>query len=396
MLEVGSLEVGSLERAATATSCVGDREGAASVAARVPAFDSSASAGASNGTKTVAAEAVAAPFLELKPHSALKRADFFARSFLGFGADQVRERLWSRLAAHAKSSSSSSSSSSSTSSSSSSSSSNSSADALAVVAVNPCGFAGHRVSWAGATLVGSGDADECANAVAELLLADGCGDSGLLRAPADEPPDEPSNEPCRLGARSSLLPDAAGSSVVAMSVYFFAADCVRVLGPLLANRAAGPAAGRNATAKGEAAAAVSAAAAAAAAAPAAPAAAAEAAEVVAEAAWRELATAWPSPSVHALSAATAGFCGSRWADVSALAAAHAWTWPHQMPHRCFEAVLVAQLLLHGVGVQRHARQVTYAVALRGMEVEWTLGFALAAFAGGDSGDEAAGDEERER
>jgi hypothetical protein len=345
----------------------------------VPAFDSSARAGASNGTKTVAAEAVAAPFLELEPHSALKRADFFARSFLGFGADQVRERLWSRLAAHAKSSGTSSGTSSSNSSG---KSKNSSADAFAVVAVNPCGFAGHRVSWAGATLVGSGDADECANAVAELLLADGCGgggDSGLLPAPADDPPDEP----CRLGARSSLLPDAAGSSVVAMSVYFFAADCVRVLGPLLANRAAN----RTATAKGEAAAAVSAAAAAAAAAE-------EAA--AAEAAWQELATAWPSPSVHALSAATAGFCGSRWADVSALAAAHAWTWPHQMPHRCFEAVLVAQLLLHGVGVHRHARQVTYAVALRGMEVEWTLGFALAALAGGDAGDEAAGDEERER
>ena len=382
------------------------------------------------------------------PLQPLKREDFVAHSFLGFGADQVRERLWSRLAAGARSSTTESTGSpdstrlsrSTRSSNSGTSESTSSTDTSTTVATettlvtasNPCGFVGHCVSWLGATLVGTGDADACAEAVAELLLADGCSDSSRGTGDGSDGSDKEniegtngdssgvgsgskdvhsgrdcdasislSNKQCRLGMHASQLPASLpNNKLVAMSVFFFATDCVRVLGALLANQAAERLSHDTSTDAAAADAAVDAVALSdtvavaadiekgrvigttTATAKAATAAAVEVART-AQNASNAMGAAWPSPSVHELASATSGFCRSAWSDVKAFADvnAHDWTWPHQMPHRCFEAVLVAQLLRHGVQVPLHARQVQFAVALQGMEVEWTLGLALSVFSG---------------
>jgi len=348
------------------------------------------------------------------PSQPLQRDDFVAHSFLGFGADQVREWLWSQLAADTLNSKESTSSSHSTSSTDNSTTVASDADFA--TASNPCGFVGHRVSWSNVTLVGTGNAEACAEAVAALLLANDCDDvssdsdarssksdgsnskghnSGVSSASESGSEDVRSSrndaslsspiKQCRLGMNSEQLPASLpDNTLVAMSVYFFATDCVRVLGSILANQAAErlkleasaePVAVAANIKHGEATAAAAAA----------TTATLTAIEVVeaAQNASQAMGAAWPTPSVHEIASATSGFCRSAWSDVKALADAdaHDWTWPHQMPHRCFEAVLVAQLLRHGVQVPLHARQVQFAVALRGMEVEWTLGLALSVFAG---------------
>ena len=133
-----------------------------------------------------------------------------------------------------------------------------------------------------------------------------------------------------------------------MSVYFFAVDCLRHLGPNFSAAASESYPAASSAISIEAAQAIS--------------------------------LSWPQPSVSELTAAAVGFCAAPWARAVSLAAErgdHEWTWSHQMPHRCFEAVFVASWLEHGLGLGAESRAVTYAVDMSGMEVEWTLGFALA-------------------
>jgi hypothetical protein len=92
-----------------------------------------------------------------------------------------------------------------------------------------------------------------------------------------------------------------------------------------------------------------------------------------------LVSSWPSPPLQVVSKASERFCRSEWAHVSSpgIGDAHGWTWASQLPHRCFETVFIATLLGDGMGFDKEARQVTFAQGLAGTEVEWTLGFALA-------------------
>lgn len=116
-----------------------------------------------------------------------------------------------------------------------------------------------------------------------------------------------------------------GNYFYAMSVYFFALDCMRELGPLDLDH-------------------------------------------------------WPAPSLHEVEEAAHHFCGMSWdalkADYEGVDR-HAWTTPEQLSDRCFEVLYIITILEKGFGFDKFARSITFALEVGGKEVEWTLGFALA-------------------
>jgi hypothetical protein len=249
-----------------------------------------------------------------------------AASYLSFGADQVRHRLWARLVDEAAATAASAEE----------------ADQGDVMVSNPCAFVGQVSPWQGRyQLVGTGDAAACEELTRAVLFADCVDTDTFAAAAAATGLQRPTGRvgggdlgECALGAG---LPPVEGVDFVAMSVYFFAADCVRAFGQ---------------------------------------------ADLEAHPAHGAFAAHWPSPTLNHLRAAAAPFCALPWADVDARQGLHEWTWESQMPNRCFEAVLVATLLRDGFGIAPDARAVTFAVTLgdASMEVEWTLGFALASAA----------------
>jgi hypothetical protein len=262
----------------------------------------------------------------------IRRDDFFSQSFLSFGADTIREKLWSNLI-HKSSKRSPSSSFSSSSS------------GLGEVA-NPCAFVGYEVEWEGKVLVGTGNAEACASEIRDVLFGDDCEHTSSSGGAYDDDDDDDDVEDfghvvigahgqplCPLDGHGALPRIEEGVEFVAMSIYFFALDCMRSLSHLLEDGD-----------KHE--------------------------------HHFEFANEWPKPSIKSLFTASQPFCALSWAEISQPHVSHKWTWDDQMPHRCFENVFIATLLKEGYGIHPLDRSITYALEVDGMEVEWTLGYML--------------------
>lgn len=265
----------------------------------------------------------------------LSHADFVSRSYLSYGVDQMRFRLWKRLleagsppppglgtsGGHAP------------------------ASTPNRTVANPCGFVGQVTEYEGARVVGVGDAEACRALIEEALFpCPGGKQAG-----------------CALGgAENSGLPDVAGAEFVAMSVFFFATDAVRALGHL------GPSSSFSSL----------------------PSSSSSVHSFFAResgAAHAALVAGWPTPTTRELRAAAADFCAADWGHVERAGdlGLHEWSFPEQLPNRCFESLFIASLI-EGYGVSPDARAVTFAATLGGMEVEWTLGFALTALGSDNS------------
>lgn len=86
----------------------------------------------------------------------------------------------------------------------------------------------------------------------------------------------------------------------------------------------------------------------------------------------------PTPRIDDLEASTHAFCHLDWSTVqSTLQDKHRYTRNAQLPYRCLEALYIVTLLEHGFGFHGQHRRITLALDVKGIEVEWTLGFALA-------------------
>ena len=85
---------------------------------------------------------------------------------------------------------------------------------------------------------------------------------------------------------------------------------------------------------------------------------------------------WPSPKLNDIQKAAYSFCASGWDTVSSYER-HQYTKPTQLQNRCFESLYISTLLEHGFGIDGNQRMVTLALEVEGIEVEWTLGYALA-------------------
>jgi hypothetical protein len=192
-----------------------------------------------------------------------------------------------------------------------------------VIISNPCGFKGHQLvrnnlasnnadGLRNSILFGTGDSDQCIDIIEKVIWPEHS-DSDSERRRKGKPIDEIEH------------PAVRGHHFYAMSVYYYALDCMRHLGPADLDH-------------------------------------------------------WPSPSLDEIGAAAATFCSMDWAELEGQAhgpSRHPFTAPDQLHDRCFEVLYIITLLEKGFGFDRHDRSITYALEVGGKEVEWTLGFALA-------------------
>lgn len=277
-------------------------------------------------------------------------ADFWARSHLSYGVEEVRVKLWRHLiASHKRYCRGGGYSSPHSHSKAFQSSVTEAAHCKGMagggiasstrrVVANPCGHVGHEVHFEDHVLVGSGDAVACTERMKEMLW-------GLDGQCPSQPPVETvaaeegealvpviGSKPKSCPVDGVVMPNIKGD-FMAMSVFFYGLDCVRQLGPYKLDT-------------------------------------------------------WPMPSLAELSAAVEEFCGMHWNDLKD-ATRHAYTSDWSLPHRCVESVYMVTLLRDGYGFPPHARNITFALEAGGMEVEWTLGFTLAEVVNGDAASHVA-------
>ena len=109
---------------------------------------------------------------------------------------------------------------------------------------------------------------------------------------------------------------------------------------------------------------------------------------------------WPTPKLDDIEKAALSFCNSNWDTVRSgntflaicalysklnlsklliyrIVEKHKYTRDWQLQNRCFEGLYISTLLEHGFGIDGSQKMVTLALEVEGVEVEWTLGFALA-------------------
>eukprot|EP00981_Chlorochromonas_danica_P014747 scaffold8739_cov173-Ochromonas_danica.AAC.6 len=173
-----------------------------------------------------------------------------------------------------------------------------------VIIPNPCGFLNHRFL--------RGESEQCIDIIEKVIWPNDNNlrkDRGKRGAPIDE----------------IEHPEVHGHHFYAMSVYYYALDCMRELGPMDLEF-------------------------------------------------------WPAPSLDEIESAAMTFCGMEWSSLYEAfqgPAKHPWTATDQLQDRCFEVLYIITLLEKGFGFDRHGRSITFALEVGGKEVEWTLGFALA-------------------
>jgi hypothetical protein len=271
--------------------------------------------------------------------SRLNGQDFFATSYLSYGVDQFRTRLWNTwVQEHAA------------------------AAALTPQTAaqncdskridNPCTFKGYEIEWEGYTLVGTGDAHECVLQVQRLIphpnesaTATGTSTSTTVDDSNDNSDEQDSssdddneddndadnNNTHKLGKHVGGVqhPPVRGK-FFAMSLYFFTLDSLRTLSH------------------------------------------------PDQEAWAALNLSWPTPSIAELYNALDGLCSRSWqGDLEEIQhEAHAYTRPEVLPHRCLESVYMVTLLRDGFGFAPESRDITFTFLVDGSEVEWSLGMAL--------------------
>jgi len=293
------------------------------------------------------------------PLEFVQESHFWSHSWLRYGSEIVRQRVLQRVhAVHISASSQGDASGNSDvngsegnekSSSDKSgiaegvpsegSSNSTGAGAGPVQIANPCALVGHFEPLDDDTvLVGTGRGLDCISQIEHVLWADTIDlqtregqllvqEVGLDGTATLLPPSALQSlcveSPCAVDRIEH--PPVSGRQFYAMSVYYYALDCVRTLGP-------------------------------------------------------EPLPHWPTPTLAELEAAVLKFCALPWADVEHAyynSKPHSFTYPAQLPYRCLEALYIVTLLDKGFGFDRHARDITLALEVGGKEVEWTLGFVLA-------------------
>lgn len=274
---------------------------------------------------------------------------FFSTSYLSYGVDQFRERLWNLLvhehvAATEAAAAAAAENNSTTGSSdidhddadepvcdATTNATKTSATQATAVVPNPCSNPGYAVQWQwqddksrlmAYTLSGTGDAELCAKYVQRLIPHP----EDVMPPDATTTTTSNSNTSAKniVGGIEHPPVGRSNSPFLAMSLYFFTLDALRVLTADAAVNAA-----------------------------------------------------WPTPSLAELGAALPRLCSMDWhGELQHYHGRHAFTRAEVLPHRCFEAVYMVTLLRDGFGFDSAARDITFAYTVQDSEVEWTLGMAL--------------------
>jgi Golgi nucleoside diphosphatase len=261
------------------------------------------------------------PLPDISHPNRLNSDEFFSVSYLSYGADQFRERLYDtfvnerdRLKA------------------------NGALHSTSNTILNPCSFQGYTFHWKGFEFVGTGDAKQCAMEVNRLIphheetvdfdyYDDYYYDNdeedfigGIVMS------HHPMTKRRRVGGVHH--PPVRGK-FFAMSLFFFTLDCLRELS------------GHEA-----------------------------------------LNSSWPTPSIGELTDALDDLCSRKWqGDLETIQHhSHEFTRAEVLPDRCFEAVYMVTLLRDGFGFEWDSRDITFTYLVDGSEVEWSLGMAISHFA----------------
>jgi len=249
--------------------------------------------------------------------SFLTDVDFFSTSYLSYGVDQFRERLWDLWVSEAKRKTPKRESGSN----------------LPVID-NPCSFVGYHMSYKGFTLLGTGNAIICAEQINRLIPhhdnvidLDELYDENIGSTKSNEKQQQPTTKRKMVGGVEH--PPLRGK-FYGMSLYFFTLDCLRELSD--------PSHPINIS-------------------------------------WP---TPSIDELTHALDAFCARKWQGDLEEVQH--EAHEHTRAEVLPHRCIEAVYMVTLLRDGFGFHPSSRDIIFAQWVEGNEVEWSLGLALSEFA----------------
>lgn len=259
--------------------------------------------------------------------SHLNDDEFFSTSYLSYGADQFRERLWDLWVAEA------------TKQRQTKPGSVGNEDASQPVIVNPCSFVGYENEYRGYLLRGTGNAVLCAEQINRLIPhhdnvidLEELFDENLEAAHKHVASTE--RQQTREETKRKLVGGVEHPPIhgkfYGMSLYFFTLDCLRELSDPD----------------------------------------------------HPIHLSWPTPSIEELTHALDGFCSRKWqGDLEEVQhEAHEHTRAEVLPHRCVEAVYMVTLLRDGFGFHPSSRDITFTQWVDGNEVEWSLGMALSEFA----------------
>lgn len=226
--------------------------------------------------------------------SRLDEDSFFSVSHLAYGVDTMRRRFWDTLIQDRENQCLETE------------------ECKSKPIPNPCSFPGYELERNGYTFVGTGDAEGCVKQVQRLI-----------------PHYEVDTDREHRRVAGVKHPPLRGK-FVAMSLYFFSLDSLRVLSE------------------------------------------------PSKEAHEALNKAWPNPSIDELHNALHGLCSRSWHDdlVHIQHNSHTYTRAEVLPHRCFESAYLATLLRDGYGFAPHSRDITFTFLVDGDEVEWSMGMAL--------------------
>ncbi len=249
--------------------------------------------------------------------SHLSDVDFFSSSYLSYGVDQFRERLWDLWVSEAKRKSPKRES-----------------ETNLPVINNPCSFVGYQMSYKGFNLLGTGNSILCAEQINRLIPhrdnvidLDELFDENIGSIRSNEKQEQPTTKRKMVGGVEH--PPLRGK-FYGMSLYFFTLDCLREL--------SAPSHPINIS-------------------------------------WP---TPSIEELTHALDAFCARKWQGDLEEVQH--EAHEHTRAEVLPHRCIEAVYMVTLLRDGFGFHPSSRDIIFAQWVEGNEVEWSLGMALSEFA----------------
>ena len=256
--------------------------------------------------------------------------EFFSTSYLSYGADQFRERLWDLWVSEAAQQNGDDGSNAQN-----TSVGDNGKEGEFPVILNPCSFVGHETIYRGFILKGTGSAVGCTQQVNRLIPhhedvidLDELYDENIAMAElkTEQQSDQPSKKKIVGGVEHPPL----RGKFYGMSLYFFTLDCLRELSDPD----------------------------------------------------HPIHVSWPTPSIEELTHALDGFCARKWqGDLEELQhEAHEHTRAEVLPHRCVEAVYMVTLLRDGFGFHPSSRDITFTHRVDGNEVEWSLGMALSEFA----------------
>ena len=92
---------------------------------------------------------------------------------------------------------------------------------------------------------------------------------------------------------------------------------------------------------------------------------------------KSLAEGWPRPTMNEVLHATEGFCAMEWSELEPKKSTiHKFTRDWGLEHRCFEAVYIATFLRDAYGFEEDGRRVQFRFDIGGEEVEWTRGMVM--------------------